>query len=113
MASPNPRIKKIIEVFLKELQKHIIVEQVYLFGSFARRKESKFSDIDLAIVSPDFARQPPFERLVFLGKTAWNAGTPIIEAIGYTPKEFAVRSKLEFPSEIKSRGQSIKFKKAA
>jgi predicted nucleotidyltransferase len=30
------------------------IDAIYLFGSYARNKADKFSDIDLLIVSPDF-----------------------------------------------------------
>ncbi|MBU0630989.1 MAG: nucleotidyltransferase domain-containing protein [Candidatus Margulisbacteria bacterium] len=113
MASPNARTKKIIQTFLDYLQSKIAVEKVYLFGSFASGRTKEFSDIDLAIISKDFKKMEPFDRLVFLGKIAWQAGTPIIEALGYTPEEFKSNSPLEFPSEIKKTGISLKIKRVA
>lgn len=113
MAGPGNETKKIVAGFIAELQNHITVAQVYLFGSCARGGQSKFSDIDLAIISPDFKKTPPFKRLVLLGKVAWEARTPMIEAIGYTPEEFASKSPLEFPSEIRAHGIPIVIKRAA
>jgi predicted nucleotidyltransferase len=107
MAAPRARAKKIIERFIKHLEKQIKVQQVYLFGSHARGSEKRHSDIDIAVVSENFKKMAPFDRLVYLGKMAWEAGTPVIEAIGYTPKEFATKSLLEFPSEIKQNGIRI------
>lgn len=113
MAGSGAGTQKIVGRFIAELQNHITVTQMYLFGSYARGRHSKFSDIDLAIVSPDFKKISPFKRLVFLGKVAWQAKTPMIEAIGYTPEEFASNSPLEFPSEIRAHGIPIPVKKAA
>lgn len=113
MAGPGVEIKKLVDRFIAGLQNHITVDRVYLFGSYARDKQSKFSDIDLAIVSQDFKKISPFKRLVFLGKVAWDAKTPMIEAIGYTPEEFSSKSPLEFPSEIRAHGIPISVKKAA
>ena len=113
MAYPTVRVKKIILKFIETLQKHIPVEKVYLYGSNARGDAGMYSDIDLAIVSRDFAKQAPFDRLVFLGKIAWEAGTPVVEAIGYTPKEFSTATSLDFPTEIKETGTLLKIKKAA
>lgn len=113
MARHRNEFKEIVNKFVIKLQNHITVTKVYLFGSYARGKQSKFSDIDLAIISPDFKRISPFKRLVFLGKVAWEAGTPIISAVGYTPEEFASKSSLEFPSEIRAHSIPIFVKKAA
>lgn len=113
MATPNARVSKIINQFLDHLQKHIDVKEVYLFGSCAQGNAGKFSDIDLAIVSHHFSKMKPFDRLVFLGKVAWEAETPIIEAIGYSPSEFVTKSPTEFPYEIKANGVPIKIKRAA
>lgn len=113
MASPSLKTKKIISHFIQHLREHISISKVYLYGSSARGNARAYSDIDLAIISSDFEEQTHFERLVFLGKVAWEANTPTIEAVGYTPKEFAIRSPLEFPSEIKAHGIPINIKKAA
>lgn len=113
MANTSARAQKIIDKFLDTLRKHITIKKVYLFGSSARGSVGKYSDIDIAIISPDFKSQTPFERLVFLGKIAWEAETPIIEAVGYTPDEFATKSPLEFPTEIKAHGFPIPIKRAA
>ena len=113
MVAPSANTQKIINRFLSRLQKHIVIKEVYLYGSHAKENSGKYSDIDIAVVSPDFKNSTPFDRLVFLGKIAWEAQTPIIEAVGYTPNEFSTKSPLEFPSEIKSHGIPIRINKAA
>lgn len=46
-------------VFAQELQKlGIRPQQVVLFGSYARNEQREESDIDIAIVSPDFTGGP-------------------------------------------------------
>lgn len=47
----DDRIRKLILLAAKDLR----LEAVYLFGSFAKGNSRKWSDIDLAIVSPDFS----------------------------------------------------------
>ncbi len=113
MALPDVRIQKMIDRFLTVLQESVSVKAVYLFGSFARGNAGEFSDIDLAVISPVFEKMKPFERLVFLGRVAWEAGTPRIEAIGFTPREFASSSRLAFPSEIKEKGIAMNIPRAA
>ena len=51
---PN-KIKKIIERYISQLRENnISIENAYLFGSYAKGKNRKWSDIDIAIVSNSF-----------------------------------------------------------
>ena len=45
-------VAKIINRYILYLQKeHIKFDKVYLFGSYAKSKQSEYSDIDLAFIS--------------------------------------------------------------
>jgi len=72
--------------YVKDLQNRIRVERTTLFGSYARGEALKESDIDLMIISRDFASMPFLKRLEFLERS-WRFPRAI-EAIGYTPAEF-------------------------
>jgi uncharacterized protein len=51
------QIKKIIKNFINSVKDHNInVEFVFLFGSYAMNKANKDSDIDVAVISPDFGK---------------------------------------------------------
>ena len=39
---------------IKYLQQHIRITEVILFGSYATGTSHKYSDIDIAVISPDF-----------------------------------------------------------
>lgn len=55
MAQVPAKISSIIESFLKELEKqNISIERAILFGSYAQGTNTLWSDIDLALFSPDF-----------------------------------------------------------
>jgi predicted nucleotidyltransferase len=55
MAQIPNQVSSIIELFLEELKRnHINIEQAILFGSYAHGTYTPWSDIDLALVSPDF-----------------------------------------------------------
>ena len=61
---------QIIKKFVKRLKKHgIKVEKVILFGSYAKGNFKEYSDIDVAIISPDFGRDR-FEERILLSKIA-------------------------------------------
>ena len=55
-------VETIIRSFLEAIQNEIHVDGVYLFGSYAKGTPSKYSDIDLAIVSRDFEGVRFFDR---------------------------------------------------
>lgn len=48
-------IESKIHLFIQLASKRIKIDQVYVFGSSARGKRHEWSDIDVAIVSPDFS----------------------------------------------------------
>ncbi len=47
-------VNDIINRFVELIKKDISVDQIYLFGSYAKGTSDEYSDIDLAIVSKDF-----------------------------------------------------------
>jgi predicted nucleotidyltransferase len=55
-------IDSIIHSFLDSIKNEIRIDKVFLFGSYARGTSSKYSDIDLAIVSRDFEGVRFFDR---------------------------------------------------
>lgn len=109
MAAKQSETAKQISLFLKELAKSITLEKVYLFGSHAAGTAKAGSDIDLVVISQGFASMKPFDRLVFLGKVAWRAGTPEVETVGYTPEEFFSAPPWEFASDVRQKGKAIHF----
>jgi predicted nucleotidyltransferase len=65
MSAPRPEIKEIVNRFQKALQAQgINPERVILYGSYAKDTAREGSDIDLIVISRDFA------------KTASNNGMP-------------------------------------
>jgi predicted nucleotidyltransferase len=55
MVAPKDELEKIIRIFLDEIQKTYRLDSAYLFGSYAKGTSNQWSDIDLAVVSPDFS----------------------------------------------------------
>ena len=66
MAARNDALEKIIRNFLDEIRKTYQVDSAYLFGSHAKGTSNQWSDIDLAIVSPDFSEDLYEERLILM-----------------------------------------------
>jgi len=62
------QIGKIVKDFIKAVkERNIIVEAAFLFGSYAENRANNDSDIDIAIVSPDFGKDF-FEESALLKK---------------------------------------------
>jgi len=97
-------VKHQIRRFVGELSRHVRVERAVLFGSYAYGNPHEGSDIDLAIVSPDFGKMGRLERLEFLEEVAWNAQTHKIEAVGFTEEELQEAGNANVLSEIRDRG---------
>ncbi|MGB9720036.1 MAG: nucleotidyltransferase domain-containing protein [bacterium] len=84
-------ILKIVKSYLNILQENRIrIIRAYLFGSYAKNKFTKDSDIDLAIVSQDFKGDVIEDnlRLMRLRRSIDLR----IEPHAFTPKEFSIHN---------------------
>lgn len=105
-------IGKIVRAYLAELAKQgIKVERAYLFGSHARGEAGPDSDIDLLLVSRDFAAIPVSEQCRILGKAALALMEPV-EALVYTPEEVEALMQREgsFVRHILTRPETIEYR---
>ena len=103
-------VEELIQRFVRELEKTIRVEKVFLYGSYARNKVHDYSDIDIAVISPDFEGGTEKDVLI-LGKAALKI-CPLIEARAYRPEDLKNLSSTEFFAEIINTGKLI-YDKAA
>jgi predicted nucleotidyltransferase len=104
----KPEVRKEIERYIGNLKKQdLYIKKVILFGSFAKGKGGKWSDIDLCIVSPDF--KDPWQASEFLWKYRDIKDVRyVIEPVGFSEKEF-VRDDDDFLiRNIKRDGVEIK-----
>jgi len=106
MATTATELKEAIDDFIQRLQRGIRVEAVILYGSYAHGNPREWSDIDLAVISPDFEgvkmpeRQRTISRLTFercLG----------IEPIGYSSSEYHSPGPHSFLGEIIRTGRVV------
>lgn len=79
--------KKIVEKYAKELRiNKFPFEAIYLFGSFARNKVHKWSDVDVAVISDELKTNwDKKEDLLWHIRRKVNSR---IEPIGFTVKDF-------------------------
>ena len=95
---------KIIRAYLDVLrEKNICISRAYLFGSCAKNRFTKDSDIDLAIVSNDFKGDIINDRLSLM---RLRRGVDLrIEPHPFTKKEFSLSN--PFVKEIIETGERI------
>jgi predicted nucleotidyltransferase len=93
MAQTTPELEQIIQRFRGQLEKMgIHAEQVMLYGSQVTGSAREGSDIDLIVISSDWANLNQRERLELLGIAAARILEPV-QAQGFTPTEIS-RQKL-------------------
>ena len=85
MAKDTSQLNRRVTLYREELARlGIQVAAIFLYGSYARDARSEGSDIDLIVVSPDFAGFNLRERLELLGTAAARVLEPL-QAYGLTP----------------------------
>ena len=97
------RIEKNINKYINKIREdNLNIKKVILFGSYAKKKQHKWSDVDLCIISTEFKDQFAATRYLLL--KSYNLGV-IIEPHPYHPKDFVNEDPLVW--EIKKTGVEI------
>ena len=94
-----------IRKYIKALEKNITIYKVILYGSWANGKPDEFSNIDLAIFSPDFGKHK-LKELQLLSKLSWKIDESI-EAIPYSSNILLTQNPLNFVHKIITTGEII------
>lgn len=105
MVQNKTLIKNKIKEFIKKLEKHITVKKVILYGSWANGNPDTYSDIDLAVFSPDFGKHK-LKELQLLSKLAWEVDESI-EAIPYSIDQLNNDDPSKFVYKIIKTGEII------
>jgi predicted nucleotidyltransferase len=106
MVRTRTEIKRLVAEYVKALEPTIHVNRVILYGSYARGRPDEWSDIDLAIISQDFARKNQLARQSILGR-ALQGNDAMIETLGYSLGEFNHALRQTFLGEIKRTGKVV------
>ena len=96
----------LIRQTLDYLGRRIRVQEAILFGSHARGGADEWSDVDLAVVSPDFARMSHEEIMDLLVEVAL-AVDPRVEVRAYTPQELKEARPTNFLGHILATGKVV------
>ena len=104
MSSETDVLAGRITHYLAFVGQYVHVERALLYGSYAYGIPRSRSDIDLVVLSRDFARIDRRHRQEQMAIWAWQAGVGDIEALGLTPEEFDAASDLSLMGEVRERG---------
>jgi len=81
-------VLKIIDRFRAVIEnKKVKIKKVILFGSYSKGNYKDGSDIDVILISDDFASMDYWERIDFLSEAIYEIYEPI-EAFLFTPDEW-------------------------
>ena len=95
-----------LKLFKKKLNKDIPIETMVLFGSRARGKTGKDTDVDLIIVSSKFRTLDFFKRGAKM-YDYWDLRYPV-DFLCYTPEEFSrLRKQVTIVREAANTGINI------
>lgn len=101
----SQRVAEAIEDYIDEIKKHIKVNKVVLYGSYAKGNYKKDSDIDLAVFSDSFKDKKFIEVTSFLFRFARKYKDFCIEPVGFTTAD--LNDDNPFIKEILSTGREI------
>lgn len=110
MASRSAQLKKVIQDFRKAISSRITPQKIILFGSYAYGKVHKHSDIDLAVISPAFAKMSDIERIMLLSDLSRSVATPgrvDIDPLGFTEEELQKAGYFDIAAEIRDKGKIV------
>lgn len=100
MVKATPELELVIRRYRAELERMgIHAERVMLFGSQARGTATEGSDIDLFVVSTDWARYNERERFEMLGIASARILEPV-QARGVTPEEISAHRLLPLWEQV-------------
>ena len=102
MATIPDAVTRSVKRFLAAVQQRRRVEAAYVYGSQVKGTSTEWSDIDLAVISPDFA--DPFQERLALMRLAAQIDDRI-EPHPFTPQDFDASNPLA--SEIRKTGVRV------
>lgn len=98
------RVNTWLDLASDRLQQSLELDQILLFGSWARGTASRRSDLDLSIVWDTDC--PPLERIGHILALLSDAPLPI-EVIVYTPRELEQRHHTPFIRRVLQEGRVL------
>jgi predicted nucleotidyltransferase len=110
MVKTKNQIEAAVKLLVADLANEFHITAVLLFGSYARGTPTEESDIDVALVSPDFAGKDEMDVLQVLSRKAMKINTSL-EVVAFTPSELEKPDPRSFSYQVKTYGIPIAIAK--
>lgn len=98
--------EEIVRRAIEHLRQKIRVQQVVLFGSHVRGEADSWSDVDLAVISPDFSRMSHRKVMDLLVEVALVVD-PSLEIRPYTPRDLREARPTNFLGHVLTAGKVV------
>lgn len=92
--------------FRTRVSQHIHIDELILFGSYARGEATVDSDVDVIVVSKEFEGVDEDDRLQMLYEVSRDL-SPDFQPWGFTPAELAAKSRLNLVGAARDSGVHI------
>jgi len=106
MVTTATELEAAITNFIKALQSGITVEAVVLYGSYAHGSPHQWSDIDVAVISPDFEAVAQWRRQEIIATLTLNRDRRLAP-IGCSSSEYQNPRPHSFLAEIMRTGRVV------
>jgi uncharacterized protein len=103
MAEISDTVRRSVRLFLEVVGRDRRIVAAYVYGSEARQQATEWSDIDVAVISPDFSDDLFLAQLALM-KVAARVDDRI-EPRAFTPESFTINDPLA--SAIRATGVRI------
>ena len=101
------QLSSIVQDYISKLKSKINIEQIYLYGSYAKGNPNEWSDIDLYVISKDFPEDYLKGQNGYFLYTLLGNHDLRLEVIGIHPKQLENPIEKSFFEEVESTGQTI------
>ena len=106
MVRETSKFKNLIRSVVDYLTDYFQIDEVILFGSRVRGKVHRYSDIDIAVVSPDFEKNKFDDLLKVFSKVSLEISSNI-EIHLFTPKDIKEARPTNFIGHILETGKVV------
>ena len=105
MVRAEDHIRAAVKEFVRALDPAVHVQEIILYGSYANGRAHEESDIDIAVLSEDFAQMSELEVIQTLAHRRIHCDSMLMP-VGYTPAQFRDPDN-SFAREIARTGKVI------
>jgi len=105
----NLELDRLLQIVVDKVSENFVVDEIILFGSYAKGTANDLSDVDVAVVSPELNEKGPmFENSLTIKRKA-QLYEPYLQLVAFSSQSFYSEKcfNSDFIKEIKSTGKVI------